>query len=263
MHKFKVNDIVIYKLKLDNKEKNNNLYTIIKIKEETYTCIIQGLNYRIILEANINDLEIASLELIEKCKELEDKYRNRVINSSERNKNSFLLGKILHIDGDDKYLHKCLKLYDEIGVYAYGVKLSEESVASEVTKYLYEINPDIVVITGHDFLKGEDLKDINSYKNTQYFINAVKEIRKSNQTCCIIAGACQSNYEALIASGADFASSPGRINIHIYDPAIIAIKVATTSFRQIVDTNNIYKYIENGRKAFGGLQTTGKMRLIL
>ena len=40
MHKFKVNDIVIYKLKLDNKEKNNNLYTIIKIKEETYTCII-------------------------------------------------------------------------------------------------------------------------------------------------------------------------------------------------------------------------------
>lgn len=260
MHKFTVNDIVTYK---KDKDKKNNLYTIILIKEDYNTCIIQGIFYRIILEVNSDDLELASLELIDINKELDNKYRKQIINSLERNRNNFLLGKILHIDGDDKYLHKCLKLYDEIGVYAYGVKLSEESVASEVTKYLYEINPDIVVITGHDFLKGEDLKDLNSYKNTIHFINAVKEIRKSNQTCCIIAGACQSNFEALIASGADFASSPGRINIHIYDPAIIAIKVATTSFRQLVDINNIYKYIENGRKAFGGLQTTGKMRLIL
>ena len=51
----------------------------------------------------------------------------------------------------------------------------------------------------------------------------------------MIAGACQSNFEALIASGADIASSPKRINVHTFDPAVIAIKVATTSFLKTID----------------------------
>ena len=93
--------------------------------------------------------------------------------------------------------------------------------------------------------------------------NRMKEVRKYNQSCCIIAGACQSNFEALIASGADFASSPDRINIHVYDPAIIAIKAATTSFRQLIDFESICKYIEKGKSAFSGIQTFGKMKLIL
>ena len=79
----------------------------------------------------------------------------------------------------------------------------------------------------------------------------------------MIAGACQSNYEALIASGADIASSPKRINVHTFDPAVFAIKVATTSFLKTIDYNEIYKKIENGRNAFGGVETLGKMKLML
>ena len=70
----------------------------------------------------------------------------------------------------------------------------------------------------HDFFyKNRDNKlDVNNYKNTKYFIDAVKNARKyesSHDKLVIIAGACQSNYEELIKAGANFASSPKRINL--------------------------------------------------
>ena len=70
-------------------------------------------------------------------------------------------------------------------------------------------------------------------------------------------------FESLIANGANFASSPKRIHIHTYDPAVIAIKCATTSYLQNVDFNQILKYIENGKDAVGGIETKGKMKLLL
>lgn len=256
MHNFIVEDIVIYL-----KEKESRLYTIKKIYNDR--CVICGLTHRIIRDVNINEINKASKELIKNADEGFKKYRNKLINTLERSKNNFILGKILHIDGDEKYLNKCLELYNQLGVYAYGVQIDEVDIYKKIEHFLFEVNPDIVVITGHDFFDGEDVKDLSNYKNTNNFIKAIKCIRKTNQRCCIVAGACQSNFEALIANGADFASSPGRINIHVYDPAVIAIKVATTSFRQIVSVDNIYKYIENGSKAFGGVQTTGKMKMLL
>ena len=45
------------------------------------------------------------------------------------------------------------------------------------------------------------------------FIKAIEEARKyeeNQERLIIIAGACQSNYEELIKSGANFASSPSR-----------------------------------------------------
>ena len=94
-------------------------------------------------------------------------------------------------------------------------------------------------------------------------MNKMEKIRKKmNHDCVVIAGACQSNFEALIASGADYASSPKRINIHTFDPAVIAICVATTSFTSLV-SDNLFQYIENGKDAFGGVQTYGKMKLIV
>ena len=75
-------------------------------------------------------------------------------------------------------------------------------------------------------------------------------------------GACQSNFEALIANGANFASSPKRINVHIYDPAIIAIKVSTTAYNKIVNFDSLSNVIENLNDAYGGIETMGKMRIL-
>ena len=86
---------------------------------------------------------------------------------------------------------------------------------------------------------------------------------KTPQDVIIIAGACGSNFEALIANGANFASSPKRINIHTYDPAVIAIKCATTSCNKTINFESVLKYIENGRSAYGGIETKGKMKLLL
>ena len=128
-----------------------------------------------------------------------------------------------------------------------------------------EITPDIIVLTGHDYFNGKDKKDLSNYENTQKYIDAVRIIRRrfNNDSIIVIAGACCSHFEALIANGANFASSPKRIHIHTYDPAIIAIKCATTSCNQTIDFNSMMKFIENGRDAYGGIETKGKMKILL
>ena len=253
----KVNDKVIY-----IKDKKKIIYIIKEIFQDE--AFIKGLNYRISLLVKISDLKEASLEEENQEKELLKKYYVLASNK-ERNPKKYLLGKILHIDGDKEYLDKCMELYNEIGVYAYGVFLEERKMPELIGEYLDKINPDIIVITGHDLYNQQGLKNIENYTNTKYYMETVKIIRKrkSSYECCVIAGACQSNYEALIASGADIASSPKRINVHTFDPAVFAIKVATTSFLKTIDYNEIYKKIENGRNAFGGVETLGKMKLML
>jgi spore coat assembly protein len=130
---------------------------------------------------------------------------------------------------------------------------------------ILKLSPDIVVITGHDVYNKQGLKDLKNYSNTENYISAVRKIReiKSRGDLVIISGACQSNFEALIANGADFASSPKRINIHTFDPAVVAIKVATTSFNKIVNLKEALRFIDKGSDAFGGLETLGKMRLFV
>ena len=67
------------------------------------------------------------------------------------------------------------------------------------------------------------------YQNSINFVSAVQQVRllyPDLDSLVIVAGACQSNYEELIKAGANFASSPKRINIHALDPAIIATCLA-------------------------------------
>ena len=121
------------------------------------------------------------------------------------------------------------------------------------------------MITGHDAFLGKDKALLDNYENSKYFVKTIRAIRKHFllDSVVIIAGACGSHFEALIASGANFASSPKRINTHTYDPAVAAIKVATTPINRIVNFDGILKYIENGHDALGGVETMGKMRLLL
>lgn len=226
------------------------------------TAYIVGINYRICKNIELDKLEVATLGRIEAEKSESEKYYNHVINQMIRRKKNYILGTVLHIDGDEKYLSKCLDLYSSVGIFAYGVKILESEMEKGVEVILKQVTPSIIVITGHDSFNSKELSKIDNYKNTEHFMKAVKRIRKTNTTCCIIAGACQSNFEALMASGANYASSPKRINIHTYDPAVIAIKVATTSFTKIVDFEDVLKFVENGRDAFGGVETFGKLKLL-
>ena len=114
-----------------------------------------------------------------------------------------------------------------MNISCYGIVSPENKIHLNITKYLEDISPDILVITGHDayYDKNNNYDDLNNYKNSLNFIKAVvkaREYEKDHEKLIIIAGACQSNYESLIKAGSNFASSPKRINIHALDPAVIA-----------------------------------------
>lgn len=196
--------------------------------------------------------------------EKEKKVFNR-ISKNERINTLPFFGTILHLDTDTDYLNSCLKLYKELHIQAWGISANPERFSDIIDKAITDVTPDIVVITGHDYYNQKDIKDLNNYENTNHFIKALRKIRAraDKDSIIVISGACGSNYEALMANGSNFASSPKRKNIHTYDPAVIAIKCATTSFTRIVNFDECLKYIENGKDAFGGIETKGKMRLFL
>lgn len=248
----KINDIVC--------DKENVIFEVLEKRENSI--YVRGIRYRIYKWLDLNDVSIPNKEVIEANEMEENRYFHSFLNKTEE-RVKHVSGKILHIDGDNKYLRKCLDLYEELEIYAYGVCIKEEDIAKEILKYYYKVLPDVIVITGHDLYNSDGIKNIENYTNTRYYIEAIKKVRKIDKSVIIIAGACQSNFEALIASGADFASSPARINIHTFDPAVIAVKAATTPVTKIINFNSVIKYIENGNKAFGGLETFGKMRLLL
>lgn len=240
------------------------VYKIVNIDNDQ--AHLKGYSHRTKKIVSLNDIEKASDFQVEKENKVNERYK-KVVESKTRKipLKKPLFGRILHIDGDKEYLDSCLELYKEIGINAVGVHLDEDKVKNNIESLIEQLTPDIVVITGHDLYNNKGIKDLNNYENTQNFMDAIRRVRKHylSDEVCVIAGACGSNFEALIASGANFASSPKRINIHTYDPAVIAIKVASTSTNKTIDFESCLKLIENGRLAFGGIETKGKMKLFM
>ena len=69
----------------------------------------------------------------------------------------------------------------------------------------------------------------------------------------------QSNYEELIKSGATFASSPKKINIHALDPAIIATSLSLLDRSKEVDLISLLEKTKYGKDGMGGLKSKGTM----
>ncbi len=240
---------------------DNYIYKVKDIFEKV--CLI-GVNYRLIKYVQEQDIRLATKTEIEEELAKNARIKDLMVKNKVRSSKA-IFGRILHIDGDKEYLDSCLGLYAELGIFAEGLYLPEKQMHKYIESLILQVTPDVIVITGHDAYNGGDKNIMDSYENSEYFIKAIRLIRKhfSIDNVVVIAGACGSHFEALIASGANFASSPKRINTHTYDPAITAIKVASTSINKMVDFDNILKYIDNGKDALGGVETKGKMRLLL
>ena len=236
---------------------NDTVFKIISIDNDI--AILKGVNIRLFADSEISDLEHVENKNIKDDKQFLDRFDINL----DRNEYFYLPGKVLHIDGDEDYLERCMDFYKQVHVKAIGFKVKEDSISNNIKKLLEEYNPDILVITGHDayYKKLGSESNNENYKNTPNFINAVKEARKyyDHNKLIIIAGACQSNYEELIKSGANFASSPKRINIHALDPAIIASSVALSDKSKPIDLINILEKTKYGSKGIGGIITNGTM----
>ena len=239
---------------------NDIIFKIIEIKENT--AILKGVDLRLYADSTLSDL-----------KKEEDPDRgddrsiiNENIKSLDLNRDEYfyLPGKILHIDGDEEYLERCMDFYKNLKVKAFGIKLDEKDIAEKIEEYLPKYNPDILVITGHDayYSKRHDINNLDNYQNTKNFLRAVKKARKyekDQNKLIIISGACQSNYEELIKAGSNFASSPKRINIHALDPAIIASTIAFSAKNKSIDLIPLIEKTKYGSDGMGGIITNGTM----
>ena len=239
-----------------NSYKNDTVFKVINRKKDVL--YLKGVEYRLLADADVNDCVLIDPKLLpEEFKPVDND------NIDERNEYFYLPGKILHLDGDAEYLNRCMNYYKKNKVLAIGKVINEKTLPNEIRDLLNDTKPDIVIITGHDYLKkNSSKKDINNYENSINFVKAVKEARKyekSHDKLVIIAGACQSDYEELIKAGSNFASSPARVNIHALDPAIIAVNVATTNRNTEIDLLDLLGKTKNGADGMGGLITKGTM----
>jgi spore coat assembly protein len=233
---------------------NDTVFKVLSIKENI--AYLKGEYVRLCADSDINDLKKVDIST--------DDFDITIENNNNRSDYFYLPGKILHIDGDKEYLDKCLKFYKDNNVYAIGKKINEDEISNQIISLLEEFKPDIVIITGHDayYSKKGTKENINNYKNSKNFVKAIRAARKyekSQDKLVIIAGACQSDYEELIRAGANFASSPKRINIHALDPAIIAINVALTKRNNQIDLVGVLSKTKYGSDGLGGIITNGLM----
>ena len=239
----KIGDLVTRK-----KYGNDVVFRVTNIENDIY--YLKGEHIRLKADAYKEDLIKYNKEVSFDELELDFSRDSKLIN-----------GCVLHLDGDEYYLKKCMGVYKKYNIPAIGYFMDENQMEKKITNLLIEHKPDILVITGHDSVKVNNGKEV--FENSKYFINTVKKARiyaPSKDSLVIFAGACQSYYEALIESGANFASSPSRKNINVLDPVYIAINVAKSHVNEFVDVENILKKTVSKGVGIGGIDTRGVAR---
>ena len=240
------------------------VYEIIKLANKQKIAILKGINIRVEADAPVEDLKKWDFKRTHDfIRNLENNFYSQI---NVRSKNLNRSGKILHLDGDRRYGEKTLKYYRKMNLNAVVINILESKQPQMIIPLLNKYQPDILVITGHDSMlkKGRDFFNLYNYRNSKYFIDAVINARKwenSSERLAIFAGAWQSFYEAIIEAGADFASSPGRILIDFIDPIIVANKIATTEKNVYITGKEMAKLIKEGAKGVDGIGAKGKQNV--
>ncbi|WP_070000032.1 sporulation peptidase YabG [Cellulosilyticum sp. I15G10I2] len=235
---------------------------------------LKGISYRVIADAPIKDLELADgMRFTNQETNIMNTIQQnveRIMREREENKKGKLprfqkTGTVLHIDGDAFYLNLCLKYYKILDIPAIGEHVMESEQPKKVRYLLEKYSPDILVLTGHDSLNKhyKSLYDVNEYRNSNYFIESVKRARAINPSMddlIIFAGACQSYFEGILAAGADYAASPGRVLIHALDPVFIVEKAAQCPFHKVLSIEDALENTITKFNGLGGYEIIGKCR---
>ena len=210
---------------------------------------LQGVDIRLIADSYIDDL--VKLEQIRNTNEIE---------TLPIQKGNYLNGKILHLDSDEMYLKRSMKLYEDYKVPSVGYRIDEKDMPLKIIELLNKHHPDILIITGHDAIDKQ-----GNNMNSKYFVECVKNARvyqPNKDSLCIISGACYSSFKDLIYEGSNISSSPGKVSINVLDPSKVAIMVATTPVIEYVDIKKVINLTSNKEKGMGGIDTKGLARKI-
>lgn len=227
MSKFNIGDLVARKSY--GKDVYFAVKDIIYRRRMSPLYILKGVIHRLLADSTAGDLEGLSTEEVEDTKARF--LRSASIHPARSSFPGFFLfqprrgipGTVLHLDGDQSFMEMCLKQYDDAKINAVGKAIAEREQPFAVRELLEKHRPGILVLTGHDSIKNKNLEkdSISNYSNSRYFIQSAeiaREYESNKNRLCVFAGACQSYYERIIESGANFASSPGRILINALDP---------------------------------------------
>lgn len=267
MKKFKVGDLVT--------RRSYNSDVIFRIQKiEDNIAILRSYRIRLMADAPLYDLIKYEIKDSNKLKKdllmesydfIQRQQKHLILNTRQVRKSDLKNAyqehqvKVLHLDGDRDYLELSLANYRNLNINVKGFFVPEKGQPECIYQYLKEYRPDILVITGHD---GELNNRV--YHTSEYFIRTVeiaRSIEPDLDSLVIFAGACQSDYERLIESGANFASSPQNKLIHFLDPILIVEKIVFTSIREVIPVKDIIKNTITGEGGIGGVETRGKLRL--
>ena len=210
---------------------------------------LQGVDIRLIADSYIDDLI-----------KVEQIRNNDEVESLPIQKGNYLNGKILHLDSDEMYLKRSMKLYEDYKVPSVGYRLDEKDMPIKIVELLNKHHPDILIITGHDAIDKQ-----GNNMNSKYFVECVKNARTyqpNKDSLCIISGACYSSFKDLIYEGSNISSSPGKVSINVLDPSKVAIMIATTPVIEYVDIKKVINLTSNKDKGMGGIDTKGVARKI-
>jgi len=234
--------------------------------------ILKGIDYRLLADSPTSDLVPASGAEYQAMRSTHMKVEELIRGQRQRRALQSapyfeIPGKVLHLDGDPTYLRKCMAIYGALNIPAEGYYLPETEMPDALYRLLPRSRPDILVITGHDGLlkSGREggIYHLENYKNSLNFVRAVavaRQFERNRDALTIIAGACQSHFEALLKAGANFASSPARVLIHALDPLYIAAKASLTSIRETIDVAHVISGTYSGMEGLGGIETRGSHR---
>ena len=210
---------------------------------------LQGVDIRLIADSYIDDLV-----------KVEQIRNNQTVETLPIQKGNYLNGKILHLDSDEMYLKRSMKLYEDYKVPSVGYRIDEKDMPIKIVELLNKHHPDILIITGHDAIDKQ-----GNNMNSKYFVECVKNARTyqpNKDSLCIISGACYSSFKDLIYEGSNISSSPGKVSINVLDPSKVAIMIATTPVVEYVDIKKVINLTSNKEKGMGGIDTKGLARKI-
>ena len=139
---FNIGDVVTR-----NSYNNDVFFRITDIDNDI--AILEGINYRLSADSKLTDLKKENI-VNNDDNDLLNRFGDSKLNRDEY---FYLPGKILHIDSDREYLKRCMNYYKKNKLYAIGKCMDEEEIVNNIYDLLDEYKVDILVITGHDYLK--------------------------------------------------------------------------------------------------------------
>lgn len=154
---------------------------IITLKNNEKIVILKGLTLRIKADSPIEDLVLIEEERVKQYINIsEARMLSAICKYKENNRKNYNYGTILHLDGDIRYTQKSARYYRNLGINAVVKNVPESRQPRVLASLLEKYRPDILVITGHDGMirNGTGYNDIYNYRNSLYFVKAVKVARE-------------------------------------------------------------------------------------